>query len=534
MPIHGKPMLDWVVEAFRATGYVDKIIVVGPKELDKLECMRFVDKRIDSSSTLVRNVLRGIAYMRWTYYRRQPDHPGYLISFCDAVFLTPEAISDAIGHIRNNAHDLVLHYVEKETYEKHGIKAKRTYIPVDGKLYTGTSIYYVKKFTNFLSCIHLLGDLRKNRKDPNGLLGVMGLKGCTFAEIEDGLSRRTGRDVGIYISQFPEMGMDVDKEADVEAANAMLTPPWKKIEKILVIMNGSAGAGYHLSPVLRRLTRLSAKENISKEKTLERIVAALGAYGIKPEVAWTEYAGHAIELASNAAASYYDAVVAVGGDGTINEVVNGLVNTQTRLGIIPVGTANLLGSEMSVPANIEAACQVIAKGNAVEIDTGKVNDRYFALLAGIGLDAHVVSLVDSKVKNRWGGLAYPLVAMRELFRYPFNKIKIRTQEGIELECYYLFIQNGKTYASGFELTPDSKMNDGSMEILAFRTKSLISLLRYLLSRNKAKYCVEMKGVKYLEIETTQPIQIDGDYACDGPATIRVMPRSLQILTDMKE
>lgn len=228
LPIHGKPMLDWVVDAFRKTGYIDKIVVVGPEELDRLQSMRSVNKRIDASSTLVRNVLRGIAYVRWTYYRHQPDHPGYIISFCDAVFLTPEAIIDAIEHIRNNSHDLVLHYVEKETFEKNNIHARRTYISVEGRFYTGTSIYYVKKFSNLLSGLHLLGDLRKSRKDPQGLLGVMGLKGCTFQQIKDGLSARLGRDVGIYISEFPGLGMDVDKVADFEAAEELLAPPWEK------------------------------------------------------------------------------------------------------------------------------------------------------------------------------------------------------------------------------------------------------------------------------------------------------------------
>jgi molybdopterin-guanine dinucleotide biosynthesis protein A len=180
LPIHGKPMLDWVIEAFQKSGCIDKIVVVGSSELDTLSSMKFVEKRIDSSSSLVRNILRGVAYIRWKYYRHNSDHAGYVISFCDAVFLTPEAIVDTISNIQSGSHDLVLHYVEKETYEKNAISAKRTYIPIDGKQYTGTTIYFVKKFSNLLSGLHLFGDLRKNRKDPKGLLSVMGLEDCTF------------------------------------------------------------------------------------------------------------------------------------------------------------------------------------------------------------------------------------------------------------------------------------------------------------------------------------------------------------------
>ncbi|TNE31591.1 MAG: hypothetical protein EP349_03815 [Alphaproteobacteria bacterium] len=225
LPVHGKPMLDWVIEAFRESGCIDKIVVVGSEELDGLSSMKFVDRRIEATKNLGRNILRGIAYMRWKYYRRQTDHRGYIISFCDAVFLTPEAIRDAVANIQAHDHDLVLHYVEKETYDKNDIKAKRTYIPVDGKHYTGTVIYYVRKFRNLLNGLHLFDDLRKNRKDPHGILRVLGLEGATFAEIPERLSQRFGRDVGVYVSDFPGMGMDVDKPADFEAAEELLTPP---------------------------------------------------------------------------------------------------------------------------------------------------------------------------------------------------------------------------------------------------------------------------------------------------------------------
>ena len=225
LPIHGRPMLEWVLEAFRASGCIDKIVVVGSSELDALPCMQFVDRRIESSSNLGRNILRGIAYIRWKFYRHSSDHAGYVVSFCDAVFLTPDAINDAISNIQSGNHDVVLHYVEKETYEKHAISAKRTYIPIDGKHYTGTTIYYVKKFSNLLSGLHLFGDLRKNRKDPQGLLRVMGIEDCSFEQVEEKLSERIGRDVGVYVSRFPGMGMDVDKKSDFELAEALLPSP---------------------------------------------------------------------------------------------------------------------------------------------------------------------------------------------------------------------------------------------------------------------------------------------------------------------
>lgn len=533
LPIHGKPMLDWVVEAFRASGCIDRIVVVGPEELDNLESMQFVDRRIDATPSLIRNIMRGITYVRWTWYRNSPGHSGYIITFCDAAFLTPEAITDTVEHIQNSPHDLILHYVEKASFEDRGLPTERTWIPVEDKFYTGTTIYYVRKFSNLFRSLHLIGDLRKNRKSSQGLLGVMGLKGLSLPEIQRSLSDRTGRDIGLYISDYPELGMDVDKPADLELAKSVLPVPWKRYDKIMVIMNGKAGSGYQLPPIARRMLKIRGKGKVSSAEALEAIVKAFSACSLRPEIVWTQYAGHATELAKQAAEDKYDVVVAAGGDGTINEVVNGLAMSDTALGIIPFGTANLLSSELHIPSDIHLACQVIARGETRQIDTAMVNDRHFTIMAGIGFDAHVVSQVDTRTKSRWGALAYPLVALRELARYPFRRIRVRTSEGLDLQAFFVFVQNTRLYASGYALSPKSRIDDGVLEVLMFPTRNIFSLIFYLLSKNKSKHCIEMDDVKSLQINSNHAIQIDGDYACRGPATISVSPGALRVLTDSR-
>jgi len=304
------------------------------------------------------------------------------------------------------------------------------------------------------------------------------------------------------------------------------------MNKILVIINGKADKGQDMPVLVRKILRLPKKENISVEDLRARIMTAFKKHYIVPEIVETQYALHGTKLAKDAAKDKYDAVIAVGGDGTINEAVNGLINTDTNLGIIPRGTANLLATEMVIPMNIEAACNAVAKNKAVRIDTAKVNDHHFTIMAGIGFDAHVVKKVDDgKSKNILGALAYPLTAMRELIRYPFRKIKILTEDGVTHTAFYVFIQNAKIYASGFEMVPDAKKDDGWMEVVMFPTKNIFSLIIYLLSQNKDKYRVYMQSVKSLEIQSHHAIQIDGDYACKGPATIEIVPQSLSILTD---
>ncbi len=533
LPILGKPMLDWVVEAFRASNCIGKIVVVGPEELERLESMRFVDKRIDATPSLVRNVMRGISYVRWTWYRKSPRHPGYIISFCDAAFLTPEAISDAVHHIQNSSHDLVLHYVEKSSFESRDLPVERNWIPVKDKFYTGASIYYIRRFSNLFHGLHVIGDLRKYRKNPENLIKVLGLEGKSLEDIGEALSKRLGWRIGLYVSSYPELGMDVDNPFDLDQVGSVLPIPWKRYDKIMVILNGNAGSGYQLPPIARHLLKIQGRDKVSSGETLEAIVKAFSAFSIKPELVWTQYAGHATEMAKQAAQEGYDVVVAAGGDGTINEVVNGLAMSDTALGIIPLGTANLLATELGIPTNVHLACQVIARGEIRQIDTARVNDRHFTIMAGIGFDAHVVSQVDTKTKSRWGALAYPLVALREIMRYPFRRIRVRTSEGLDLQAFFVFVQNTKLYASGYTLSPKSLIDDGALEVLLFPTRNIFSLILYLLSKNKSRHCIEMEGVKSLEINSNHAIQIDGDYACRGPATISIAPGALRVLTDTR-
>lgn len=542
LPIHGKPMLDWVVEAFRASDCINKIVVVGPEELDSLQSMQFVDRRIDASSSLVRNVMRGISFVRWTWYRNSRKHPGYVITFCDAVFLTPEAIADTINNIQSSNRDLVLHYVEKSSFDTKGLTTPRSWIEVENKLYAGSSIYYIKKFGNLAHGLHLIAELQEHRKKPEGftgmasvpgLQGLAGLKSRSLKDVEQALSNRLGRGIGLFVSDYPELAMEMAKPADLDLAKAILPMPWQHYNKILVIMNGKAGSGYQLPPFARRLLKMSGKKKVTAAQALETIVKAFSACDIRPEIVWTQHAGHATQLARQAAADNYDVVVAAGGDGTINEVVNGLAMSKTVLGIIPFGTANLLASELGIPPDVNLACQVIARGDTRRIDTARVNDRHFTIMAGIGFDAHVVARVDTKTKSRWGALAYPLVALRELVRYPFRRIRVRTENGQDLQAFFVFVQNTKLYASGYELSPRSQIDDGELEVLMFPTRNIFSLIGYLLSKNKSRHCIKMEGVKSLEVNSNHAIQIDGDYACRGPATIRVEPAALTVLADSR-
>lgn len=224
IPIHGKPMLSRVIEAFRASDRVDEIVVVGSSNLDQLPSMSLVRKRIFTGINVVQNLLHAVTYVKHRLCSGRSDHNGYVISFCDAVFLTPEIINDTLQKIEALDADIVLHYVEESTFAKAGLPTKRTYIPIAGKRYTGSTIYYVKRFSKVFAAMPKLIELRKHRKDPDAMLRLIGCEGADLPEIEQAISRELGAKVKICISEHARMGIDVDKPSDLELANQLLEP----------------------------------------------------------------------------------------------------------------------------------------------------------------------------------------------------------------------------------------------------------------------------------------------------------------------
>ena len=225
LTVHDRPMLDWVVNAFHESPEVNHLVVVGSARLDKLRSMTFVRKRIPQGVSMVQNLLHAVGYIKTRIYRDSADHQGYVISFCDAVFLTPDIVTETLRAIRQADADIVMHYVERATFEAAGLPAERTYIPIGNGHYTGTTIYYVKRFTKVLSSLDKLAAMRKNRKDPLGILRIIGCESHSFSEIETALSKHLDAKVRILISPHAEMGMDVDKPADYALARKRLPQP---------------------------------------------------------------------------------------------------------------------------------------------------------------------------------------------------------------------------------------------------------------------------------------------------------------------
>lgn len=247
--------------------------------------------------------------------------------------------------------------------------------------------------------------------------------------------------------------------------------------------------------------------------------------------------GDATVAAGQAVKDGYDMVIAAGGDGTVNEVVNGLVNTQVIFSLIPLGTENVLAKEMGIPFNIHRACEFIDQAKVRRVDVGKVKDRYFLSFAGIGLDAHAASEVPSKLKETLGSLAFFITGLRTAWKYRKAAPRARiTIDGKSENIAFWLIMVGNISSFGWKVkvTPKASMTDGLLDVCIFPKKSYLGVIRQVMSAFVGVHLMlpEIKYYKARKIEIrTKPkvlVETDGEVVGWTPCSISVAKSSLSI------
>ncbi|WP_044563518.1 diacylglycerol kinase family protein [Azospirillum sp. B4] len=181
-----------------------------------------------------------------------------------------------------------------------------------------------------------------------------------------------------------------------------------------------------------------------------------------------------------------DAVVASGGDGTINEVVNGLLAAPTlappALGLIPLGTANVLAAELDLPSGVADLARTLAGAVPRTIHAGRANGRLFTMMAGVGLDAHVVEGVDPAVKRRLGKGAYVLESLAQIARWPSPRYHVVTQDAAgrrqEHEAASCIVAKGHFYGGRFVCAPDARLDEGGFHVCLFTDGGRLAALGY--------------------------------------------------------
>ena len=253
-------------------------------------------------------------------------------------------------------------------------------------------------------------------------------------------------------------------------------------------------------------------------------------HGWEVDVQPTSGPGDGTRIAREAAEQGYDVVVAAGGDGTVNEVINGLAGTRTALAALPVGTVNVWVRELGMPLQPRAAAEALLRAQTRAIDLGRAGDRYFLLMCGVGLDAAVTAEVRPEEKRKLGVLAYLKTALSVITRYRGTPARI-TVDGRTIRSRVLMVVlgNSQLYGGVVKITARASIDDGLLDVCVIKGSSLWSAPFRILSIVTQRYNLDPK-IEYhraREVRITArrslPVQVDGDHIGYTPMTFTAMP-----------
>ncbi len=315
--------------------------------------------------------------------------------------------------------------------------------------------------------------------------------------------------------------------------------------RVILIFNPNAGQADHLKP------------------QLDRVITLWQNAGWQVDRSPTQYSGHATKIARQAAADGYDYAIAAGGDGTVNEVMNGLIHSNTALGTLPIGTINIWAREMGLPMDILGAAKELLTAEIKTIDVGQARqiiksvkptknlnladpfseplqtseiDRAFLLMAGIGFDAAVTETVNVHEKKKLGAIAYVKQAIQLAWQFRGVRTLLRIDgKRVRGRILMIIIGNSQLYGGVVKMTAHAVVDDGLLDVCVIKGRSMLTAplrLFSIFTRNynrdpkvayfKAKH-VDIQGKKKL------PIQIDGDFLGRSPMQFEIIPRSLRVL-----
>jgi diacylglycerol kinase (ATP) len=262
-------------------------------------------------------------------------------------------------------------------------------------------------------------------------------------------------------------------------------------------------------------------------KAIDIVIPYLHKNNCEVEFVYTDCPGHASELAAKASADCFDLVVAVGGDGTMNEVAQGLIGTNTPMGIIPMGSGNGLAREMGISMNMKKACRTLVEGTDLQIDVCRINNQRFLCTSGIGFDARIADQM-SKASSR-GFLRYiELVIKESLFHKPLNvKIKIDGKL-IEQSVFLITFANASQFGNNAYIAPAASITDGLIDVIIVKPFSKlwlpvfgIGLFTKIIPKLPFVDCYKAKHVE-LESADSSIFHFDGEPGqLDIPANISI-------------
>ena len=285
--------------------------------------------------------------------------------------------------------------------------------------------------------------------------------------------------------------------------------------KLRFIINPISGHGKAASvEALVNQSQLASKFNVEINKTLAR--------------------GHAIELAKEAALNNYHGVIAVGGDGTVNEVASSLLNSKTALGIIPMGSGNGLARHLKIPINPTKAIQYLLSSELKTIDTLKINNWFSVNVSGLGYDGYVAYLFDKAGKR--GLSSYTKIGLREYFSYPIAGFEIEADEkSVNAQAHMVVIANASQFGNAAIISPRSNLQDGLMDVIIVKRPALIDLpltfFRLFSGSLKPDKNIQMLQCKKLKVKASKALHLHVDGEPHEPLyalEVQIVPNSLNV------
>lgn len=261
---------------------------------------------------------------------------------------------------------------------------------------------------------------------------------------------------------------------------------------------------------------------------------ALRARGVVAECHLTKAAGDAEARARAAGGEPWDALVAIGGDGTVNEVCNGMPDPSRPLGVFPLGTANVLAVELGLPRKVTAAADALVAGHTRALAIGRCNGRRFLLFAGIGVDGAVVQRLHEVRSGTLGKHKWAAPILHTLWHWPQFTLRATFPGGEVLDgLSSVLVTRVRDYGGVVKLPPEVSCDSGLLHVLCFRQRArsawlglgLLGVCRLLRARGK----LQLRSVASVRVDGEAPFQLDGDFGGRNPVAIDLLPVPARVI-----
>ncbi|MCI4625561.1 MAG: diacylglycerol kinase family lipid kinase [Candidatus Magnetoovum sp. WYHC-5] len=289
---------------------------------------------------------------------------------------------------------------------------------------------------------------------------------------------------------------------------------------------------------LQALIIVNQRASSYKKHMLKDVLNTFRANGYMVDVFNTKKKGDAQARSQEAVKEGYPLIIAAGGDGTINEIINGIAFTDVCLGVLPFGGENVLGREIGLNRHLTNAINTIINGKAHNITLGRITNsdgkvRYFSMMAGIGFDAAVVYGVNTRIKRISSRLAHVISGLKAFSNHqPILNIKLNGQS---YAGYWLIAANGAKYGGNLIISPDANIESDNLNVVIFQKNGKLDTLRYVFGiiTSRHLYFVDVMSAvctpnTVIEVEGVSHVQIDGEYFGMTPCKIESVPNAIKI------